>query len=128
MSRTTRHRGYHHWLCEGQEVGYIVREMNHQLYRRIQQARYPRFTWYDKYIMTDEETLAKAKEEYAQWARDGRHGLTKTTHNTGFKTDAKKTVRRANKSFCRAVLSGDDYENIVLPTVKLGKLHIWNWW
>ena len=72
--------------------------------------------------------VAHAKDQLNRWTRDGRDGLTCTGHNTGLKTDAKKTLRRANKNFCRSVLSGDDHENIPLPNRILGKSHKWDWW
>ena len=82
---------------------------------------------------TTDSYYSKAKgrtleEQLKRWTRDGRDGLTNSAANTGFKTDAKKIVRRANKSFCRAVLSGDDYENIPYATDKLGKDFIYRWW
>lgn len=126
MSRTTRSRGYYGWLRDDNEVHYITREYHTQLFYRTCNFAHP--GWYKKYVKTDEEFLKDTKEQWARWARDGRDGLTETRRSTGFKTDAKKIVRRANKSFCRAVLSGDDYENIPYATDKLGKDFIYRWW
>mgnify|MGYP003474351929 FL=1 len=126
MSRTTRSRGYYGWLRDDCEDHYLTRTMHLQLFYRSCGLQNPR--WYAKYVHDDEETIRIAKDEFARWARDGRDGLTETSRNSGFKYDAKKTVRRANKSFCRSVLSGDDHENIPTPIRKEGKKHKWDWW
>lgn len=126
MSRTTRSRGYYGWLRDDNEVHYITREYRTQLFYRTCNFAHP--GWYKKYVKTDEEFLKDTKEQWARWARDGCDGLTETRRSTGYKTAAKKTVRRANKSFCRSVLSGDDHENIPTAVPKDGKSHKWDWW
>lgn len=95
---------------------------------RLFKLQWPNVRWYDKYIKPKEEVILDAENQLNRWRRDGRDGMTCTTSNTGYKYDAKKTVRRANKSFCRHVLCGDDYENIPLPTRKIGKKHKWDWY
>lgn len=130
MSRTIRDRGHYRWM-HGSDVEYINRQLdmtNRWVLMSVKYDRRPYTTYCDKYIKDDETIIRESKEQLKRWTRDGRDGLTSSNANTGFKTDAKKIVRRANKSFCRAVLSGDDYENIPYATDKLGKDFIYRWW
>lgn len=70
--------------------------------------------------------IEKAKIDFAKRARDGY--CNDTGRNTGFKKAAAKSVRQANKNFCKKVLADDEWEDDPYPTHKLGKALVWNFW
>lgn len=74
--------------------------------------------------ITFEEVIAEADKEYLRWTRDQ---WSETSRNSGFKRDAARTVRRANKSYCKKVLQ-DEWEELVAPNGHEGDHLIWNYW
>ncbi len=76
---------------------------------------------------TDEEIVDSVNTRGAKYKRDGRYGLTRTVCNTGFKKEASRVVRRANKRFCDRVVA-DNWEHDPYPITKLGSPTEWNWW
>lgn len=73
-----------------------------------------------------DEARKEFGEEYDSQVRDGY--LCDTGRNTGFKREAKRTLRRANREFCKKVMIDEDWEDEVLPDRYLGKALKWNWW
>lgn len=86
-----------------------------------------RFQWISIDPPSEQQVIATALAKRKKMTRDGH--WSETTPRSGFKYDAKKTVRRANKALCKAVVSGDEmWEDKPYPTRKLGKHHVWSWW
>ena len=72
------------------------------------------------------EEIEKLKKEWAKFTRDGR--WSETACNQGFKHEAKKIVRRANKNFCHKVMKDLDYDDEAYPNGHEGDHSVWNWW
>jgi hypothetical protein len=143
MSRTTRKTPAY---ISHSDVSYINRELgyyingkpkNKQLRKRknVEQyrqelidvdAQYYVSKW-NYYIVpyTDEEVIKDAKSFRAKSQRDG-FGCD-TTQSSGYRKAAARTLRLANKRFCKRILI-DDWENTAYPSRLDGKKHIWDWW
>jgi len=76
--------------------------------------------------VTYEEVVAEAKEKFAKRSRDGYWN--ETSRNTGFKKEATRILRRANKRLTQDIMRDEDWEDIPYPNRKNGKACRWNWW
>lgn len=76
---------------------------------------------------SDQQVIDNAVAERRKMTRDGVYS--ETAQRSGFKRDATRVVRRANKKYCRDVVNDDNtWEDYPYPTRKLGKHMKWNWW
>lgn len=76
---------------------------------------------------TYEDAVNEAKDFYQRMTRDGY--FTVSSRSSGFKNEAGRCVRRANKRYCDAVLKDEDHwDECSAPTRKMGKDLRWNWW
>lgn len=133
MANTTRKPGYNQNYFSGTTS--ILSEFDKLRNRRTQYSlfdidgNYVGSRWSIHAYKTDEELLAEATESYNRQTRDGRNGYTCTTVNSGFKKDAAKATRRANKHFCKMVLDEDPrWEDTPYPNGHEGDTYIWDWW
>lgn len=94
--------------------------------KRIYREYVPRYTRVEV-SLTREDIEKKALKERSRMTRDGYWN--ETTANSGFKNEAKKAVRRANKRFCQMIESDDlRWEDEPYPHDHLGDGFRWNWW
>lgn len=73
-----------------------------------------------------EKDRMKDVQYYRRTSRDG--FLAKGRRAGGFKTKAKRTVRRANKAYCNKVLRDEDWEDISYPNEHIGDTFVWDFW
>ena len=82
--------------------------------------------YYREVVVTLEEELAKASDEYAKRTRDGYHN--ESGRNTAYKTLSKETVRQAVRRLEHRILRDDNWDHLPYPDTYLGKKHIWDVW
>lgn len=80
----------------------------------------------EDYCHTYKGTMERCKKLWAECTRDGYYE--ETSRRSGFKQDAKKHVRIANRRFCGKVLRDEEHDNIGFPMGNEGKLYKWDWW
>jgi hypothetical protein len=124
MSRTKRK---HHYVSGDSEVAYINRQRSHGnvLVSMERDGPYYYCNWRDRTAEDHDIEDAESAKEYHTFGRDGTWN--ETGRNQGFKHEAKKYVRNANKKFCRKVIDGVDYDDDAMPIRKEGKQFSWNW-
>lgn len=132
MSRTYRKHYSHHrgWVHEDTRVEFINRRLDeHYRYCLLYlQTGCRSLSYIERCAKRPiEEVIAEAEADWALYTRDGRHGLTNTSCNSGFKYDAKKMLRRANKKLCRSIMKYE-YEDDPHPIRRDAKTYIWDWY
>jgi len=115
---------FHAQIASLDAISQIEYELNGQVPDGIR----PPFV-YNKYKIqvpwTREDVINDAIDVWNSWLRDG--ALSETSRNTGFKQQAARTVRRANKRLSTVLLKGEAYDT-PYPGYYLGKTHVWDWW
>lgn len=106
------YRAWDWWTKE-----YVIRKI---------QLDYVSHYYYKRIPYPIEEQMKDRKEEFRRFFRDG--VWNETTRNQGFKHDAKKATRRANKEFCHKVMKELDYDDEAYPNGHEGDKFVWSWW
>lgn len=94
-------------------------------FRNIRERWVPRWT---RVLVeeSEQQVIAEARASYARRTRDGHWN--ETGRNWGFKRQAARTLRRADRAFESMILRGEDHEDVLYPGPHLGKKFIWDWW
>lgn len=125
----------YYWVLKSETTYLAQRNEAREIYLAEMKESCGIWTVYERYInpktrvyytITAEEYERELRNDYRKFKRDCM--FYETGRNTGYKDDASKTVRIANKRLAQRILKDEEYDNVSYPDRHLGKTHKWNWW